>query len=83
MYLSVGVAPEGQPLVFDHSAREIGEDRRQSGEAFAVCYFSNGRGGSTEGVVQSNSGADRTIVAASAGAAKAMTAQDVRLRLRQ
>ena len=52
---SVGLAAEGKSLVVDNPARETGENWSQGGEAFAVCYFSDGRGGSTPGTVQGDS----------------------------
>ena len=74
---ALGVAPAGKALVFDHPARETGEDRSHGSEALAVCGFSNGGSGGTEGVVKGNSGADQTVVAATAAGENGMTAQNL------
>ncbi len=80
---AVGVAAEGKALVFDHLAGEIGEDRSQSSKSLQLCHFSDGGGGSTAGVVQGNSGADRTIVAATTVDENGVMVQNVEISLWQ
>ena len=70
---AVGVAAEGKALVFDHSAREIGEDRSQSSESLDLCHLSDGGGGSPAGVIPGDPGADRTIMATTAVGEDGMT----------
>ena len=79
----VGVATAGETLVLDHTTGEVGEDWSQGGETLAVCYFSNGGGSSAAGTIQGDSGADRTIVAATTVDENGVTTQNLGISLWQ
>ena len=61
-----GVITDSQPLVFDHLARETGQDRSQSSESLRLCHLSDGGGGGSSRVIPSDLRADRTVVVAAA-----------------
>ena len=53
-----GVAEGGGAMVSDHTAGEVGEDRRESGQPRAVCHVPIGRGRRAERLVPENLGPD-------------------------